>query len=290
MTDERPTGPSITGVLTTRDSAATVGSALESLASWVDELLVIDMASSDGTAEISEALGARVLQHPPIPFVEPARAFAVAQASGEWVFLLDPDEVVPWELAQTLVEVARSGTVDVVNIPTLNYMLGLAMLTGGWHPEQQRHRRFFRRSALEFHDQIHSQPTVRDGTRSLDLPYRTPDDAIAHFAYASIREFIERTNRYTSIEAEQTSRAATMGAPSLAAVAWREFRQRYFKREGRRDGWRGLAVAVLMIIYRWLSQMKSYEASQASEEHVQAFYAAEARRLVATHPKRSQQR
>ena len=66
--------------------AAAVSSVL-----WADEIVVVDSASSDRTAEIARSLGARVIQIPFHGFGE-LRNRALAECRHEWIFSLDSDE------------------------------------------------------------------------------------------------------------------------------------------------------------------------------------------------------
>ncbi|MBA3436329.1 MAG: glycosyltransferase, partial [Chloroflexi bacterium] len=85
----------ISGIINTRNEAANIRYSVASLVSWCDEVIVMDQESDDGTAEIARAAGATVLSHPHTGFVEPARAAAVDSATGDWLMILDADEIVP---------------------------------------------------------------------------------------------------------------------------------------------------------------------------------------------------
>src|SRR4029453_15364737 len=58
---------------------------------WADEIVVADSGSSDGTVEIAQSLGARVVQLPFHGFGD-LRNRAVAECRYEWIFSLDSDE------------------------------------------------------------------------------------------------------------------------------------------------------------------------------------------------------
>jgi hypothetical protein len=66
---------------------------LESVRGLVDEIVVVDTGSTDATREIAETFGARVhrIDWPGIPA---ARNVSLDLATGDWVFILDADEVV----------------------------------------------------------------------------------------------------------------------------------------------------------------------------------------------------
>ncbi|PYU89881.1 MAG: glycosyltransferase family 2 protein, partial [Acidobacteria bacterium] len=115
-------GPRISVVVNTLNEEKNLPYALRSVRSWVDEIVVVDMHSQDRTVEIAREYGAKVYSHEPMGFVEPARAFAVAQAGGDWILILDADEVVPLLLSRRLREIARRDEADVVTLPRLNYL------------------------------------------------------------------------------------------------------------------------------------------------------------------------
>ena len=75
----------ISAIIHTLNEELNIANAIRSVAPWVDEIVVIDMYSDDRTAEIARSLGARVLLHEKTGFVEPARAYAEAQALGDWI-------------------------------------------------------------------------------------------------------------------------------------------------------------------------------------------------------------
>ena len=58
---------------------------------WADEIVVVDSNSTDGTPQIAESLGARVVQVPFNGFGD-LRNRAVEACRHEWIFSLDSDE------------------------------------------------------------------------------------------------------------------------------------------------------------------------------------------------------
>jgi glycosyltransferase involved in cell wall biosynthesis len=58
----------------------------------VDEIIVVDTGSNDRTRDIAKLLGAKVFDFPWSDNFSEARNFSIAQASGNWVLILDADE------------------------------------------------------------------------------------------------------------------------------------------------------------------------------------------------------
>lgn len=69
-----------------------------------DEIVICDMESTDNTIEIAKTFNCKIVtfkkgNH---NIVEPARNFAIQQASHPWVLVVDADEVVPEQLKEYL--------------------------------------------------------------------------------------------------------------------------------------------------------------------------------------------
>ena len=82
--------PKISAYIIAFNEAAKIEAAVSSVL-WADEIVVADSNSTDGTAALAEALGARVVQVPFTGFGE-LRNRAVEACRHEWIFSLDSDE------------------------------------------------------------------------------------------------------------------------------------------------------------------------------------------------------
>jgi len=71
---------------------AVIGVALKSVLALVDEVVVVDTGSRDNTRIIAEGYGARVIDMPWQDDFSAARNVALAEATGEWILVLDADE------------------------------------------------------------------------------------------------------------------------------------------------------------------------------------------------------
>ena len=271
----------ISAVVHTLNEETRLPFALRSLKPWVDEIVVVDMRSDDHTAEVARSCGAIVYEHERLAYADPARASAVGKTTGDWILILDADEIVPRSLARRLRSIADEGSCDAVRLPRANWILGEVIAHCGWGASQDGHFRFFRRGAVHLPAEVHRAARPEPGMRLLDL-CRQPDAAIVHFNYVDARDFLERLNRYTSIEAgnaaargERPSRLREIRKP-LQAFLWR-----YFALAGWRDGWRGFALAGLMGFYRFAAEVKLRElAAGVSAEEICRRYQAEAERLL----------
>jgi glycosyltransferase involved in cell wall biosynthesis len=77
-----------------RDEEHTLPVCLRSVRDWVDEIIVVDTGSIDGTVDIATAYGATVAHFAWCDDFSAARNFALAQVKTPWVFWLDADDMV----------------------------------------------------------------------------------------------------------------------------------------------------------------------------------------------------
>ncbi|MCK7508774.1 MAG: glycosyltransferase family 2 protein [Desulfobacterales bacterium] len=76
-----------------KDEEPHLAKCLMSVKPIVDEMIVVDTGSSDRTKSIAAALGARVFDHPWTNDFSEARNHSLSKASGDWILVLDADEV-----------------------------------------------------------------------------------------------------------------------------------------------------------------------------------------------------
>ena len=75
-----------------KDEAEQLAGALASVAAVVDEMIVVDTGSTDGTQAVARGLGAKVSELEWPDDFSAARNTALAEATGDWVLILDADE------------------------------------------------------------------------------------------------------------------------------------------------------------------------------------------------------
>jgi glycosyltransferase involved in cell wall biosynthesis len=230
-----------------RNEADKLGPCLESV-QWADELIVLDLESTDDSAEVARAHGATVLSHAVIPVVEPLRNVVGDAATGEWILAMDPDERVSPGLAAELQRLKTRADVDVVVIPFMNYDLGYPAS----HP---MHRydpkpRFYRRSAVRWPDVPNALPQV-DPTRMHQLPSRD-DVVMIHERNRTVAEAIERAFRYAPAEAQSmVDRGQVFTARAMAkAVGGKAYKQFVVGRPWR-DGVPGILRAGILVAFHF---------------------------------------
>ena len=90
-----------------RNEAAKLARSLESLADAVDEIVLVDTGSTDGTREVAEKHGARVFSFPWQDDFSAARNVSLSHATGDWILVVDADEYFPQGMARSLRKAIR---------------------------------------------------------------------------------------------------------------------------------------------------------------------------------------
>ncbi len=112
-----PTRPTISLCMIVRDEADNLPACLASVQGCVDEIVVVDTGSEDGTPQLARALGARVLHRPWDDDFSAPRNTAVQAATGDWVLVLDADERLAPGAGPLLREAAKRWDADAFLLP-----------------------------------------------------------------------------------------------------------------------------------------------------------------------------
>jgi glycosyltransferase involved in cell wall biosynthesis len=161
---------------------------------FCDEVILIDKSSTDATRSIAIHLCDRVLQVPWSPTVEETRRFAVAQASNDWVVLLDDDEILNLAAVAWIEEELRAPRSQIYSIPLRHYIMGSHDPNAYYWPEQ--HIRFFNKHAVSFSSTVHGG--IQTGTHSIQSIDIATGVAIEHLSHPDVATWIAKSNSYTS--------------------------------------------------------------------------------------------
>lgn len=104
-----------------RNESAFLRDCIESARPIVDEVVVVDTGSTDGTPELARRAGARVIRAGWPGDLGQAHDLPLGHARGDWILSLDADEVLDPRSAPAVRELAASGECDGYRFPIRNY-------------------------------------------------------------------------------------------------------------------------------------------------------------------------
>lgn len=246
----------ITLCISTRNAEAHLGECIESVRTWVREIVVVDMESDDKTCEVARAAGANVVTVPAAGWAEPGRQAGIDAATQPWVLVLDADERPGPALARIAAEYVDREEIAGVQLPRQNFWFGWWTARSGMWPDWQL--RLFRadRTVWPGH---RTHVGARVSGRVVRAPARA-ENAIVHHSVPSVTDWVRSMNTYTSLEADRllsegrsASVSRLLGMPLLRSV------ELYIGRRGVRSGRYGLAVALLSFCYWLIAELKLWE-------------------------------
>ncbi len=247
-------GNRISVVINTRNAAQHLQQVLDAVRGF-DEVLVCDMESSDATVSIAEANGCRVVTFPKADHksAEPARTFAIQQASCPWVLVVDADEIVTPELRDYLYRrIADPDCPAGLYIPRLNRF----MLRYTRSISYDRQLRFFKREGTVWPPYVHTFPTVEGRTER--IPASAKNVRFIHLADETIADLVRKTDAYTDGEMQKRASKHYGAGALIGRPAWRFFRN-YILKLGFRDGLPGLVRAGMDAFYQFVLVAKMIE-------------------------------
>ena len=256
--DSRPT---VTCVVITKNEETNIQDCLRSV-QWANELIVVDAESRDRTVDLARTCGAKVFVRP-WPGFGLQKNFGMAQASSEWILILDADERVTEELreeAQTCITRWRPGTPVAYRIPRRNYFYGAWVRGGGVYPDYQV--RLFRRGIANYNDVAVHENLIVTGEIGTLVGH------LDHYTERRIQDHFKKFGLYTTLAAQEK-------AKKVRTVRWIDlvFRplvvccKTYVLKQGFRDGVRGLIVCVFASMYTFVKYAKLWDTTRQAASH-----------------------
>jgi len=245
--------PTISVIIHTLNEEKNISACIQSVQKLADEILVVDMKSTDKTVSLAKKAGAHILSVKRYGYVEPARAMAIKKAKGDWIAIIDADERLTPSLIKELKRLTIENIYDCIEIPKKNMILKSWMQHTAWWPDYLV--RFFRKGTVEWPSVIHSAPILKGKKYTLPAEERF---AIIHYTLQTVDEVLEKIVRYSSKESLETvSTFKTL--PELLAYTAKDFNWRFLDKEGYKDGTRGYVMSEMMRLYRLLIFMRYWE-------------------------------
>ncbi len=246
----------ISVVVHTYNNEKIIRECLESIKDF-DEIVLCDMYSTDKTLDIAKEYNCKIIMHEKTGFVEPARNFAISNASFEWVLVVDSDEIITEKLREYLYYfIKNSQNYSAISIPRITYGWGEALEV--LYPDKIM--RFYKRDFVYYPPEIHSTPQIKQG----DIYYidkNRRELAILHKQERSISGWINIINQYTDIELEKKIKENK--EINFWAHSWKSlfiiFEKFLFKR-GYKNGIRGFIICVIVFgFYKFVLGCKYWE-------------------------------
>ena len=251
----------MTVIITTHNEAPNIVAALDSVADWATEIIVVDSYSDDGTWEILKNYGGLRLFRRHYAGPADQKNWAIRQASHEWILLMDADERATAALwaeigywltvngywssdaqPNTQNQSRESGLKTDYNcfwIGFEHYFMGQRVRFSGW--QNDKTIRLIRRDKCRYNsNQVHEE-ILTEG-----LQVGALQEKFLHFTYRDIRHFVAKQARYAAWSAEDyETKTGKITLFHLIVKPIARFFKHYVLRFGFLDGRAGLFIAAI---------------------------------------------
>ncbi len=244
---------------------------------WADEIFVVDSQSSDRTVEVAESFGAKVVQfHLMTAGMEYAEkknwALRNLGFRNEWLLIVDADEVITPELAAEIQDAVERDGVDGYYINRRFMFMGRWIKHCGYYPSWNLRLVKHGLAGCET-VAVHEHVILNGKTGKLK-------NAMLHFAYPDLETWVEKHNRYSTLEARSILTGCGLDKkltvrPQSPGLEMKRLLRRlsrimpcrptlrfvyhYILRCGFLDGREGLILCRLMGWYEYISKIKEME-------------------------------
>ncbi|MBF0406354.1 MAG: glycosyltransferase family 2 protein [Candidatus Riflebacteria bacterium] len=228
-----------------------------------DQVVLVDCESHDKTMEIARKFtNLRIFSRPNNANLNINKSFGFSNLSTDWIFYLDPDEIIPEKLWLEIKEMLagnKPNEYSAFKIPRLNYYFGQPLHHGSMYPDFQT--RLFRNGKANFPNRhVHESLKVDGKIGKINNHFE-------HHPYPDVSTYIKKLDFYTSFQAsfwesENIPRNFFSGIFYLLLKPASRFFRRYIIKRGFLDGWQGFAAAAGDVFSNSFSYLKYLELSE----------------------------
>ena len=233
---------------------------LKSLQPVVDEIIIVDSNSTDGTLDIARRYTDKISQHDFIGYGK-QKNLALDEATHDWVISLDCDERLSEELQDSLLTIKDNLGTDSVYSMSRKTFYVYRWLNHCWYPD--RKIRLFNKTKNRWSDDnVHESIDIKN------METKNLDGDILHYSFDSLSDHLKTIDKFTLIGADDLlKKGKTISVISPMTHASWTFFKLYILKRGFLDGFAGLTVSVLSYMHVFIKYSRAYmmQNSQAGD-------------------------
>ena len=175
----------ISVIVITKNEAHDIRECLESVRGWVNQIIVFDSGSTDGTQDICRELGAEVSETD-WPGFGQQKQRALDAAAGPWILSLDADERISTDLRDEILAAVAAASAKLFQIPRESSYCGTWIHHSGWSPDHVL-RLFHQDTARFSRDLVHERLIPVEGHAIATL-----SNKLIHYSFRDFSEVAPR--------------------------------------------------------------------------------------------------
>ena len=233
--------PSIAVALIVKNEAQHLKACLETVHSWVDEIVVLDSGSTDNTEAIARSFTDKFFVNTDWPGFGPQRQLAQSHIESDYVLWLDADERVTPELKSSIISAVSANQPDTIyQTARLSWVFGRYIRHCGWYPDKVL--RLYPTKLTRYNDAlVHEKVEV-----SKSMKVETLKGDLIHFTYNDMNHYLVKSAGYAKAWAEQREKKGKKSSILQGILhALGCFLKMYVLKAGFLDGKQGLLLSLL---------------------------------------------
>jgi len=250
----------ISAIVIAKNEEEKIEACLDSLR-WADELILVDTGSNDRTIDIAKKKGCNIYHYQKGSY-SAWRNYGRDKSKYDYLLYLDSDERVDSYLREEIEKKLENWPANVAcyGIPRKNIVFGKTLMHGGWYPDYVV-RLFKKDKLVKWAGDLHEQPDYKGNLEYLNSP-------IIHYKENSLSEMVQKTNKWSEIEADLMFKAdhPPMNLLRFCSACFREFYFRFIKNLAFLDGGEGIIFGIYQIYSRFISYAKLWELQIKSDK------------------------
>lgn len=209
---------------------------------FANEIIIVDSGSTDNTLNIAKEFKNINIYHQKWLGFGKQKQFGVEKTTNEWVFVLDSDEIFTNDLKEEILQIIKNPSCKAYKVARLNFFFGKAVKKMGLYPDYSI--RFFNKNYAKFNERnVHESIETKEKVGKLKNHF-------LHYAYENIEQFINKQNKYSSLNHKKNNLAKAIINPY-----WTFFKM-YILRGGFLEGKNGFIIAKLYAQYTFWKYIK----------------------------------
>ncbi|EJH57630.1 glycosyl transferase 2 family protein [Vibrio cholerae HC-43B1] len=183
--------PTLAVALIVKNEAKHLQACLETVADWVDEIVILDSGSSDETEAIARRFTDKFFVNTDWQGFGPQRRLAQSYVESDYVLWLDADERVTPELKASIIEhLSCTNPREIFKLVRLNNFLGRPIRYCGWYPEYVT--RMYRVNITSYNAAlVHEKVIEPQKIKVLPLTGN-----LIHYPYENIKHYLKKSSQY----------------------------------------------------------------------------------------------
>lgn len=227
---------------------------------FCDEILYIDLGSTDNSCEIVKKYNITLIHHSKVPLVEIIHTEFFTKTKHKWVLISDPDEVVSKTLSVEIQELFNRGIpedVGAIFAPIIFFFKKQRLIGTNWGGVNSRVL-LIHNERFVFSNLVHSGRKLREGFNFKYIDFKGTN-FIYHYWMQSYKMLFAKHQRYLQHEGKARFESGQRtGIIPIIISPLSSFFECYFLNKGFKDGFVGLFLSLFWSWYQSKALFKLY--------------------------------